>query len=149
MSVKTPRRLWYQPWAALALFSALLNVVWELVAMSFYETRTTVVGGAGIGLCLVAALGDVGITIGSYAAAATITTREWLYRHALVPFATYLAVGLVMTTAFEYVNVHVLHRWNYGPQMRTVAGIGVLPLLQWLVLPPIVLWLARRHLASR
>lgn len=140
---------WYQPWAALALFSALLNVVWELVFVSFYETRTASAAGVGIAVCcLVATLGDVGIALAAYAAAATITTRRWLHRQALAPFATYLTVGLIITIALEVVSVYVLRRWSYGPRMPTVARIGALPLLQWLLLPPIVLWLARRHLAG-
>ncbi len=148
VSMKTREWPWYQPWAALAFFSVLLNFVWEMVVMPAYETRSTSGAGVGIAMCVVATLGDVGITLGSYAVATMITTRRWLTRPTLVPFATYLAVGLVMTMAFEYVNVTVLHRWSYAPRMLVVAGIGVLPLLQWLVLPPIVLWLARRHLAS-
>lgn len=148
VSTETPGWPWYQPWAALAFFSVLLNFVWEMVVMPAYETRSASATGVWIVMCLVATLGDVGITLGSYAVAKMITTRRWLTRPTLVPFVTYLAVGLVMTIAFECVNVNVLHRWSYAPRMLVVAGIGVLPLLQWLVLPPIVLWLARRHLAS-
>ena len=148
MSAKTTGWPWYQPWAALATFSAVLNFIWEMVVMPAYETRSTSGAGIGIAMCLLATLGDVGITLGSYAAAASITTRRWLIRPSLAPCLTYLAVGLVLTIAFECVNVYVLHRWSYAPRMPVVAGIGVLPLLQWLVFPPIVLWLARRHVAS-
>ena len=138
---------WYQPWVALAFFSASLNVVWELLAMSFYVTRTTSGTGGGIVMCLIAALGDVGITLVSYAVAATIGTRRWVCRPTVSPFAVYLAVGLVVTVASEYVNVYILHRWSYPPRMWTVAGVAVLPLVQWMLLPPIVLRLARRHLS--
>ena len=148
VSAKTPGWPWYQPWAALASFSALLNFAWEMVVMPAYDTPSTPAAGIGIAMCLLATLGDVGISLGSYAVAASITTRRWLFRPSLASFATYLAVGLALTSAFEYVNVDVLHRWSYAPRMLVVAGIGVLPLLQWLVLPPIVLWLARRHVAS-
>ena len=148
VSAKTTGWPWYQPWASLATFSAVLNFLWEMVVMPAYETRSTPAAGVGIAMCLLATLGDVGITLGSYAVAASITTRRWLLRPGLASFATYLAVGVVMTIAFEYVNVYVLHRWSYAPLMLVVAGIGVLPLLQWCVFPPVVLWLARRHIAS-
>lgn len=148
VSAETPRWPWYQPWVALATFSAVLNFLWEMVVMPAYGTRSTSAAGIGIGMCLLATLGDVGITLGSYAVAASIATRRWLTRPAIALFLTYLAVGLVMTIAFEYVNVYMLHRWSYAPRMQVMAGIGVLPLLQWIVLPPIVLWLARRHFAS-
>lgn len=144
----TTRLPWHQPWVALATFSALLNFVWEMVVMPAYETGSTPDAGVGIAMCLLATLGDVGITLGSYAVAGSITTRWWLTRPTIASFLTYLAVGLVLTTVLEYANVYVLHRWSYAPRMPVVAGIGVLPLLQWIVFPPIVLWMARRHLAS-
>lgn len=60
----------------------------------------------------------------------------------------YLGLGILITVGFEDVNVHVLHRWSYGPRMAVVAGIGILPLLQWLVVPMLVLWSARRYLTG-
>jgi hypothetical protein len=35
-----------------------------------------------------------------------------------------------------------------APLMPTVFGIGLTPLIQWLVLPPVALWLAARHLGA-
>ena len=148
MSAKTPGWPWYQPWAALATVSAVLNFIWEMVVMPAYETRSTSAAGIGITMCLVATLGDVGITLGSHAVATMTATRRWLLRPSLASLATYLAVGVVLTIAFEYVNVYVLHRWSYAPRMWTVVGIGLLPVVQWLVLPPIVLMVARRQLAG-
>ena len=136
---------WYQPWARLALFSASLNVVWEMLAMSFYDGRTSGTG-IGIAMCLTAALGDVGIALGAYAIAARLSTRQWIVRPTLLPFMTYVACGLVVTILSEYLNVHILQRWSYRSQMLTVAGVAMLPMLQWLVLPPIVLLLSRQHL---
>ena len=49
-----------------------------------------------------------------------------------------------MTIAFEYINVQALHRWSYAPGMWIVAGVAVLPLLQWMLLPPIMLRLVNR-----
>lgn len=34
-------------------------------------------------------------------------------------------------------------RWTYSDSMPTIAGIGVSPLLQWLVIPTLLLALAR------
>jgi len=41
-------------------------------------------------------------------------------------------------------------RWQYAEVMPRlpILGTGLAPLGQWLVLPPIVLWLTRRHLAG-
>ncbi|WP_162899861.1 hypothetical protein [Halomonas sp. JS92-SW72] len=39
-------------------------------------------------------------------------------------------------------------RWQYGELMPTLPllGTGLAPLLQWLLLPPLIVWLARRQL---
>jgi hypothetical protein len=41
-----------------------------------------------------------------------------------------------------------LGRWGYTDTMPTLplTPIGLVPLAQWLVLPPIILWLAQRQL---
>jgi hypothetical protein len=33
--------------------------------------------------------------------------------------------------------------WSYAETMPTVAGVGVAPALQWVVIPMLMLWLAR------
>ncbi len=138
----------HQPWAALAMFSLLINLVWELLAVSFYETHARLPGALNLPIdCMQASLGDVGITLVSFAAASMVSTQQWLLRPTVPAWATYVGVGLAITIVLEYVNVYVLHRWAYGSGMPILAGIGTLPLVQWLVLPPLILWLARRHLA--
>ncbi len=46
----------------------------------------------------------------------------------------------------EFVNVYWLGRWAYAERMPLVLGVGVTPLLQWVLVPPLPLWLARRYL---
>jgi hypothetical protein len=41
-----------------------------------------------------------------------------------------------------------LARSSYAPAMPLLAGIGLVPIAQWIVLPLITLWLTRRHLAG-
>jgi len=46
----------------------------------------------------------------------------------------------------EHVNVHLVAHWAYSPWMPTVAGIGLVPLLQWIVIPVLsILYVRRRH----
>ena len=136
-----------QPWAALALFSLLINLVWELSAASFYEAHARLPNATSLSSgCVLASLGDVGITLVSFAVASLGATSQWLFRHTARAWATYLGAGLTITIVLE---VYVLHRWKYGSGMPVIAGIGTLPLAQWLILPPLIVWLARRHLACR
>lgn len=130
------------------MFSLLINLVWELLAVSFYETHARLAGATSFPIdCVQASVGDVGITLVSFAAASMVSTRQWLFRPTARAWATYLGVGIAITVVLEYVNVYVLDRWAYGSGMPVIAGIGTLPLVQWIALPPLILWLARRHVA--
>ena len=139
----------YQPWLALAGLSLLANGAWEWFALSSYVMP---VGGASAqgthAGCVVATVGDVGITLAAYAAASVIGTRQWLRQPRASTMGIYIALGVLITILLEFVNVQVLHRWSYGVAMPIVAGIGLLPIVQWLALPPLILWSARRYLAG-
>ena len=61
-----------------------------------------------------------------------------------------LVTGLVIAVSIELVAVYVMGRWEYTKQMPLVPGLGVglTPVAQMLVLPPIIfhvvtVWLER------
>ena len=138
----------HQPWIALALFSFLVHFAWEMLAVPFYVAIATAPHAEAVVACFRATVGDVGITLTSYAAASAVGTKRWMVRTTPSLLAIYLGIGLVVTAVLEHVSVHVLHRWAYAAVMPTIGGIGLVPLVQWLALPPITLWLARRHLVG-
>lgn len=48
-------------------------------------------------------------------------------------------VGALAFTAWsEWYNVYRAGRWSYTASMPTIFGIGLSSLLQWLILPPVV-----------
>jgi hypothetical protein len=51
-----------------------------------------------------------------------------------------LTTGLVIGIAIEWIAVHLLRRWMYTTRMPLVPGlaIGVVPIAQMLVLPPVI-----------
>jgi hypothetical protein len=57
------------------------------------------------------------------------------------------AGGLGYTVYSEWLNTGVRLAWAYSDWMPVVPGLGtgLAPLLQWLVLPPLGLWLIRRR----
>ena len=65
-----------------------------------------------------------------------------------LPVATFVAVGILLTVGFEFCDTNISLRWTYADLMPLVPpfGIGLSPLLQWLIIPPLVIWLTRRHL---
>lgn len=138
----------YQPWLALALFSLLVNFAWEVLVPPFYALHAAAPHSITVLACLRSSFGDAGITIASYAAVAAIGTRRWINDATPRMIAGYLACGVGATIALEYISVYRLSRWSYSSIMPTIGGIGVVPLVQWLVLPLVVLWLTHRHLAG-
>jgi hypothetical protein len=84
--------------------------------------------------------GDVLIAAATYALAAAIA-RTWLWplRRPTLGIASSVAAGVAYTAVSEWLNVSVLGSWAYAQAMPVVAGIGLSPLLQWVVVPLVVL----------
>jgi hypothetical protein len=59
----------------------------------------------------------------------------------------YMAVGLSVTIVLEALATDPLDRWSYGDHMPRLPwfGTGILPVLQWLLLPLPILWLVRNQ----
>jgi hypothetical protein len=57
-------------------------------------------------------------------------------------------LGPAYTAWSEWHNVYVLGSWRYADSMPTIGGIGLLPLLQWALVPPIT-WILFRIFAKR
>ena len=69
-----------------------------------------------------------------------------------VAFVTAL-LGIAYTAFSEWLNVSVLQSWAYSERMPVIelAGLrlGVSPLLQWAVIPPLALFMARSKTSRR
>lgn len=140
---------WWQPWAAIALFAFGLHFIWEMLHAPLYRGLAEQPHAAGILCCLRATAGDAGIALAAYGVVAAGTRdRQWLADARGPRVAWFVAVGLAVTVALELLSVYRWGRWAYGPAMPTIAGVGLSPLLQWVVLPPLTLWLARRHVGA-
>jgi hypothetical protein len=132
---------------AIGGFAALLHFPWEMLQAPFYSGVAAAEHWQSVLECGRATLGDAGIALAAYGLTALFRRdRLWLAHSSSGAWAVYLLAGLLLTIVLEGINVYVLHRWSYSRHMPMVFGIGLTPLLQWLVLPPLNLWLARRHL---
>lgn len=137
----------WQPWAAIGGFALLLHFPWEMLQVTLYRGMPEAGHWSAVLRCTQATAGDVVIAgmayfIGSWSA----NDRLWLGPLQRRPVALYLASGLAITAGLEWLNVHIWKEWAYGPAMPVIAGIGLAPTLQWIVIPILALWLARRHL---
>lgn len=134
-------------YAALALFAFLLHFVWEMLQVPGFAGMAEADHWDATLFCLRATLGDVLILWVAYAAAGfAVGDGAWIVRWSVRPVGTFVVVGVTITVVLEWLNTAVLDRWAYAQGMPIIAGVGLAPLLQWLLIPPLVLWLARRHL---
>jgi len=149
-----PAPYWYRDRASLTFIAfryvpplSALNLFWEIAQLPLYtlweEGAPSFIAYAVIHCTL----GDV--VIGTLALLiALIATRAgavetWRWRQV----ALFLVIPAVGYTALsEWINTVAQGSWAYSALMPVVhlAGfeIGLSPLLQWLVIPPVALWLA-------
>jgi hypothetical protein len=127
------------------IWALVLNLPWEVAQLPFYAFAPTKRPADLVSAVLHCTAGDVGIALAAFGAAAlAVRDFEWPRHRPWLGLAVALVVGLVWTVQSEWQNVYVRAAWAYAPYMPTVAGIGLLPILQWLALPPLML-LAARH----
>jgi len=133
-------------WWAFACVTFLLHYAWELLQGPLYTQFAGLSWTEHALPCLPAALGDVVIAAVAHAFAGALTRRwRWPFeRNRMAPALLWLAAGLVITVTFELLAVS-WGRWAYTERMPQVLGVGLSPLLQWTLLPPLSLLLACRR----
>lgn len=147
---------WYRDRAALSFillgyvpWLAGLNLAWEVAHVSLYtlwkEAELAYIAFS-VAHCT---LGDV--LIGGIALLlALILGRERAFPHWRWSLVGSLAVilGASYTVFSEWMNITILRSWSYSESMPKleVGGfeMGLTPFAQWLIVPPLALYLARR-----
>lgn len=133
----------------MAGFGFLLHFAWEMLQIPWFAGMLEASHGAVVWLCVQATGGDVVILLaGFWLAAAVARRRDWIVDGARSPALLVVTVGVAVTVVFEWLATGPLGRWTYADGMPVLpfVGTGVAPLLQWVLLPPAILWLARRHI---
>lgn len=134
------------------VFSFLINLAWELWQISFFQGMAEQPHGASVKACTQATLGDAGIALTAFWVTAIFArTRSWILRPNRLDIAIFLGVGIAVTIIFEALATGMLERWAYNDAMPRlpVLGTGLLPVIQWLVIPPLVVWFVRRQIGTR
>ena len=132
--------------ASTVLASFVLNEIWEMAQMSTYVETAGRSGTSTLGLCTWAAVGDVGIILGIYAAGALAAgDLGWGLRGRWNIYAAAAVLGLAYAVLVEHAAL-AAGRWSYTERMPVVPGLGagLWPLLQMTLLPPLTFWIARR-----
>jgi len=131
------------------VFSFLLHFVWEFIQAPTYTDMATMAHWDGIKLCTSATIGDVGFALTAFWTTSVLSkSRAWLENVVLWQALCFVAVGIALTVGFEYYYTNISLRWTYSELMPLVPpfGTGLSPLLQWLIIPPLVLWFTRLQL---
>ncbi len=147
MSAPMPNRPRIPVEADLLILSFVGHFAWELLQAPLFSNLNDKGHIAGILICLQATLGDLGIALAAFWAASVAgRSRRWVAKPGIRPVVVYFATGLLITVVFEFVSVEILNRWAYAPDMLLlpVLGTGLSPILQWLVIPALVLWYLHR-----
>lgn len=137
------------PETHIAIFAFLLNFVWEIWQVPFFENIPNRPHWEAVKFCTQATLGDVVITlIGFWIVAIAVGSRNWILRPGWKEIIGFLSIGLVITMGMEAIATSLLERWSYAESMPVlpILGTGLLPLAQWIFLPLLVIWFVRRQL---
>jgi hypothetical protein len=150
---------WYRDRATLRWIAArylpwmlVLNLAWEAAHVRLYtlwqEAEAAYIA-VSVSHCT---LGDVVIGLAALMVALMLVRASSIAHWPWATVATITSLaGIAYTIFSEWMNITLLRSWTYAEGMPTleIAGfeIGLTPLAQWLVLPPIALYLGRARLS--
>jgi hypothetical protein len=132
------------------IFALLLNFPWEVLQAPLIDGMAQAPHWLAIKACGVATIGDALIElIAFWSVAAAGQDRRWILRPSGVQVVCFVAIGLAITVIGERLATGPLNRWTYAPIMPVIPllRLGLAPILQWLALPPFVIWFVHRQLA--
>ena len=123
-------------WSALAF---VLNLTWEIAHVRLYTIWTAADGMTVAWALLHCSLGDVVIALAMFALAGIALRRaDWPASRPWAGGAVVVIGAMAYTAWSEWYNVYRTGAWSYTPDMPTIYGIGLSPLLQWLINPPVI-----------
>jgi hypothetical protein len=134
---------WLASAALVFVIAVVVNYAWELAQSPLYAGQDDV--RTLLWHCLRAAGGDGILVLVIFAGGALVMRRpDWHVHPGRSGYLWMLSAGLLIGVAVEWVAVHVAGRWVYGPGMPVIPGleIGVVPVFQMLVLPPLIFRIA-------
>ena len=139
------------PEANLVFFSFVFHFVWEILQVPTYANMAEMKHWPATLLCTRATIGDVGFALAAFWLTALLSrSRLWFMAPKLWQTAVFLAVGILLTIGFEWYYIEISGRWIYSDLMPLVPpfGTGLSPLVQWRIVPLLLLFVMRRQLAG-
>ena len=131
----------------------MLDLVWEALQLPLYTIWTMGSRRDQIVAVLHCTGGDILIALTTLFGALTVAGNPgWPHRGASRVAVLTIAAGVAYTVFSEWLNTDLRQSWAYSALMPTVPplGTGLSPLLQWVVVPSVVLaWAGRQPSLAR
>jgi len=129
---------------------ALGNLAWEAGHLPLYTIWTTGTMREKVFAVVHCTGGDLLIALSSLATALVVAgERTWPARSFWSVAVLSILVGLAYTAFSEWLNIVIRRTWEYSDLMPVVSllrpEIGLSPFVQWIAVPSVAFWLARRH----
>ncbi|MGB3861979.1 MAG: hypothetical protein WBF32_13215 [Candidatus Aminicenantaceae bacterium] len=143
------KRISISPELNIAVFTFLLNFTWEVLQTPFFIDKSFEIN-AIVWFRLHCTLGDVMISLGCFWLVALIfKSRAWFLHPNKLNVFLFTAFGVGYTIFSEIKNVAIKDLWDYSDLMPVIPfiGVGVVPLIQWIVIPPLIVFFVRRQLS--
>ncbi len=129
-------------WSALAFA---LNLAWEIAHVRLYTIWAEADRASVAWSLLHCSLGDVVIALAMFALAGLVLWRaDWPASRPWTGGVIVVIGAMAFTAWSEWYNVYRVGSWSYTASMPTIFGIGLSPLLQWLILPPVMVGAYRK-----
>ena len=89
-------------------------------------------------------LGDLLISLSIFWLVSILNrSRRWIFSPSMPNIVLFTVIGLAYTIFSEILNTRIRGTWGYTELMPIipVIEIGGMPFLQWLLIPPVLIWL--------
>lgn len=127
---------------------AALNLAWEALQVPLYTIWQRGTWGEIIFAVAHCTAGDVIISFFGISAALVLARWRWprSAKECMIFAAAFIGFGLAYTVFSEWLNVTVRKSWVYSALMPVIPPLDTClsPVLQWIVVPILAFWLARR-----
>ncbi len=77
--------------------------------------------------------------------------NEWFFSPRKKDYLVITLLGVSYTSYSEVLNVVVRQSWGYSELMPVIPGthIGIVPIIQWLILPSVILYVCARFIRGK
>ena len=134
------------PEIQLLMLSVPLQLLWEIAQFPLYTVWHEGDWSYILYGLIHCTLGDLLILLSVFWFVSLLNrSRHWIFSPSLFNVVLFTCFGLGYTIFSEIVNTRIKSTWGYTELMPIVPfiEIGGMPFLQWLLIPPVLIWLMR------